>query len=151
MREYYSDVKIATLSQWGFTMSLKKNLEKIATSVSNITCQLQSRRTLWEIEEESIRPSFIFKKITHAFYSKEPVDKSEKRISKRNYCVQTCHHMTHNRATGNKVHCFEVPLEERRCSVKCAFDLYSGDCQRNTYPFPPPHKYPANRKKHPFV
>lgn len=29
----------------------------------------------------SFRPSFIFKKITHAFYSKESVDKSEERIT----------------------------------------------------------------------
>ncbi len=117
VREYYSDVKIATLSQVSFTMSLKKNLEKIATSVSKHHLSAAKQKDTLRNRGRSIRPSFIFKKITHAFYSKEPVDKSEKRIVKETTVSKRAITWRTAGSTGNKVHCFEVPLEERRCSL----------------------------------
>lgn len=60
-----------------------------------------------------------------------------KEQEKRNCSAQTCHHMTHAEIHRKQSALFLGSSGgEEMFPVKCAFDLSSGHCQRNTYPFP---------------
>lgn len=83
------------------------------------------------------KPSFIFHIIIYmsALLKKQKMKEEEK----RNYCALPNRAITWRmlRSTGKQSALFLGSSgEEEMFPVKCAFDLSSGHCQRNTYPFP---------------